>query len=126
MAFMKTLTITEAKKNLGKWLSAAIKGEDVGIIAGAAIVALQPIEVRPATPMDKMPIDYEYLWKEYGMTKEDMDRAAAALDARAKKSPRGGKFVTIEKPTLEELEKAVRSHARSARPARRVAGKRAH
>ena len=125
MGRMKTLTITEAKKNLGKWLNAAVKGEDVGIITGAAIVALQPIEVRPATATDKMPIDYEYLRTEYGMTKEDMERASVALDARAKKSRKIGKFVTIENPTLEELEKAVRSHARASRPTRRVAGKRA-
>jgi antitoxin (DNA-binding transcriptional repressor) of toxin-antitoxin stability system len=32
---MQTLTITDAKKNLGRWLAAASSGEDIGIICGA-------------------------------------------------------------------------------------------
>jgi antitoxin (DNA-binding transcriptional repressor) of toxin-antitoxin stability system len=28
---MKTLTITDAKKNLGRWLTAAGRGEDIGL-----------------------------------------------------------------------------------------------
>jgi antitoxin (DNA-binding transcriptional repressor) of toxin-antitoxin stability system len=31
---MKTLTITDAKKNLGRWLAAAARGEDIGIVSG--------------------------------------------------------------------------------------------
>ncbi len=42
---MTTLTITDAKKNLGKWLGAAVKGEDIGILAGATIVALRPVDL---------------------------------------------------------------------------------
>lgn len=125
MGHMKTLTITDAKKNLGKWLAAAVKGEDVGIISGATIVALHPIEVRPETPWDRMPIDYKYLREEYGLRKEDMERAAGALDARAKGSEKGGKSVRVENPTIENLEKAVRSHVPVSRSTRRVAGKRA-
>src|SRR5207247_1722912 len=43
--FMKTLTITDAKKNLGRWLTAAARGEDIGIICGADIVALRKVNV---------------------------------------------------------------------------------
>jgi hypothetical protein len=42
---MKTLTITDAKKNLGRWLNAAARGEDSGIISGADIIALRKVEV---------------------------------------------------------------------------------
>src|SRR5262245_64836072 len=40
---MKTLTITDAKKNLGRWLVAASRGEDVGIVCGADIIALSKV-----------------------------------------------------------------------------------
>jgi antitoxin (DNA-binding transcriptional repressor) of toxin-antitoxin stability system len=42
---MKTLTITEAKRSLGRWLSAAARGEDIGIVTGADIIALRKVEV---------------------------------------------------------------------------------
>ena len=42
---MKTLTITDAKKNLGQWLAAAARGENVGIISGADIIALRKVEL---------------------------------------------------------------------------------
>ena len=42
---MKTLTITDAKKNLSRWLDAAARGQDVGIIRGADIIALRRVEV---------------------------------------------------------------------------------
>ena len=47
---MKTLTITDAKKNLGRWLAAAAKGEDIGIVCGADIVALRKVEDEVTTP----------------------------------------------------------------------------
>src|SRR5438132_4031329 len=71
---MTTLTITDAKKNLGKWLSAAVHGEDVGIISGAAIVALKPVKVRIAHPVEIREIDYEYARQEYGVTKTELNR----------------------------------------------------
>ena len=43
---MKTLTITDAKKNLGRWLVAAAKGEDIGIICGADVIALRKVNVQ--------------------------------------------------------------------------------
>ena len=41
---MKTLTITDAK-NFGRWLAAAARGEDIGIVCGSNIVALRKVEV---------------------------------------------------------------------------------
>ena len=43
--YMKTLTITDAKKNLERWLAAAARGEDIGIVCGSNIVALRRVEV---------------------------------------------------------------------------------
>ena len=42
---MKTITITEAKRQLGQYLKRAAAGEDIGIISGADIISLQKIEV---------------------------------------------------------------------------------
>ena len=120
MGLMKTLTITEAKKNLGKWLNAAVKGEEVGIITGSAIVALHPIEVRPATAMDKMPIDYEYLRTEYGISREEADAPMKNSAARLERQISRGDTLTIEHPTLEKLEKIVAAYRRSHRPATRA------
>jgi len=57
---MKTLTITDAKKNLGKWLQAAARGEDIGIISGADVIALRKVEIAAT----------DYAWGEYGVTPE--------------------------------------------------------
>jgi hypothetical protein len=107
-----TLTLAEAKKDLGKWLTAAVKGESVGIQKGSALVMLRPLEVRL--------LDYGYARKEYGVTKQEFDRFRAALEARTKKWRRAGKLIRIEDPTLEKLEEAVRSHAAPAKTARRA------
>jgi antitoxin (DNA-binding transcriptional repressor) of toxin-antitoxin stability system len=54
---MKTLTITDARKNLGQWLKAAAQGEEIAIISGADIIGLKKIEVRPAEPLAAKQID---------------------------------------------------------------------
>ena len=42
---MKTLTITEARKNLGALLKAAGRGEEVAILSGSDVIALRKVEV---------------------------------------------------------------------------------
>ena len=130
MGLMKTLTITEAKKNLGKWLTAAARGEDVGIIAGGVILQVKPVEVRPVAPLEIHRMDYEYARREYGVTKSEYDRFIKRLDDEYAEAKRAGTLVTIENPTFEKLEKAISNHAgvskaargtRAARPQRRVA-----
>jgi antitoxin (DNA-binding transcriptional repressor) of toxin-antitoxin stability system len=120
---MTTLTITDAKKNLGKWLNAAVQGEQVGIISGAAIVVLQPVQVRIAHPVEIREIDYEYARKEYGVTKVELDRFKKRSEAEYQKARRAGTLLRIEHPTLEKIEKALgRSSAtakRFARPTRK-------
>ena len=43
---MQTLTITDAKKNLGRLLQAAARGKDIGIISGDDIIELRKVEVQ--------------------------------------------------------------------------------
>ena len=59
---MKTLTITDAKKNLGRWLAAAARGEDIGIVCGADIVALRKVDVEST----------DYAQREYGALPEQV------------------------------------------------------
>ena len=117
---MKTLTITEAKKNLGKWLNAAVRGEDVGIISGATVVALQPVEIRRAWPLEIRELTDEYAMKEYGATPAEMAAFRKRLQADHAKAKREGTLVTIENPTFEKLEKAIGSHAHVPKAARRT------
>jgi hypothetical protein len=60
--FMKTLTINDAKKNLGRWLTAAARGEDIGIVCGSDIVALRKVEVEST----------DYAQREYGALPEQV------------------------------------------------------
>ena len=54
---MKTLTITDAKKNLGRWLVAAARGEDIGIVCGAQ----QPVVINNA--LRNVPEEGIYNWE---------------------------------------------------------------
>jgi antitoxin (DNA-binding transcriptional repressor) of toxin-antitoxin stability system len=60
VTIMKTLTITDAKKNLSRWLDAAARGQDIGIICGANIIALRKVEVEST----------DYAQREYGATQD--------------------------------------------------------
>jgi prevent-host-death family protein len=44
---MKTITITEAKRQLGHYLKRAASGEEIGIVSGADIISLRKVEVIP-------------------------------------------------------------------------------
>lgn len=125
MGFMKTLTITEAKKNLGKWLNAAVAGEEVGIISGATVIALHPVEIEAKPWHETMPVDREYLRKEYGMTPEQMQAALDRLADRSERGVRAGGAIVIENPTLKNLEKALGDYTRAHPATRRTAKKRA-
>ena len=50
---MKTLTITEARKNLGFWLKAAARGEEVSIVSGAELIGLRRMRVTAAVEETK-------------------------------------------------------------------------
>ncbi len=90
---MKTLTITEAKRNLGRWLSAAATGEDIGIIAGSDIIALRKVEVEST----------DYAQREYGVTPEHVRTLETATDARYRRLKRARKLATVTPEQLRRL-----------------------
>jgi len=89
---MKTLTITDAKKNLGKWLVAAARGEDIGIVCGADIIALRKVDVEST----------DYAQREYGVTPEQVEELEKATDSRYQQLRRSKKLVPV---TAEQLRK---------------------
>ncbi|HEY7699981.1 MAG TPA: hypothetical protein VIE88_16270 [Vicinamibacteria bacterium] len=91
---MKTLRITDAKKNLGRWLAAASRGEDIGIVYGADIIALRKVEVEST----------DYAQREYGATPEQVADLEEATDRRYGRLKRTGKLVTV---TAEQLKKLI-------------------
>lgn len=91
---MKTLTITEAKKNLRRWLAAAVQGEDIGIVYGANIIALRKVEVEST----------DYAQREYATTPEQVATLEKTTDKRYRKLKRSGKLVTV---TAEQLGKLL-------------------
>jgi len=90
---MKTLTITNAKKNLGRWLAAAARGDDIGIVCGADIIALRRVEVQST----------DYAQREYGATPEQVAALDKATDRRYRRLQRSGKLVTVTADQLRKM-----------------------
>lgn len=90
---MKTLTITEAKKNLSRWLAAAARGEDVGIVGGADIIALRKVEVEST----------DYAQREYGATPDQVAALEKATDKRYRALQRSGQLVTVTDKQLRKM-----------------------
>lgn len=96
---MKTLTITDAKKNLGHWLAEAAKGNDIGIVSGADIIALRKVEVEST----------DYAYREYGVTQEQLARVEVNVEKDYQKQKRAGKVRTYTSKELRKmLEEATR------------------
>ncbi len=96
---MKTLTITDAKKNLGQWLKAAAAGDDVGIISGGDIIALRKVEVEST----------DYALREYGVTQAELEAFDKAALKRYRKMKRSGKLIP---KTAQELRTMIEETAR--------------
>jgi antitoxin (DNA-binding transcriptional repressor) of toxin-antitoxin stability system len=90
---MKTLTVTEAKRNLSRWLAAAARGEDVGIVCGADIIALRKIEVEST----------DYAQRKYAATRDEIAALDKATDKRYRKLQRSGKLVTVSAEQLRKM-----------------------
>jgi antitoxin (DNA-binding transcriptional repressor) of toxin-antitoxin stability system len=90
---MKTLTITDAKRNLGRWLAAAARGEDIGIVAGADIIALRRVEVE----------SLDYAQREYGASAQQVAALEKATDRRYRQLKGSGKLVTLSARQLRKL-----------------------
>ena len=69
IATVKTLTITSARQNLGAWLARAARGEEIGIISGAQVIALRPVAIAAA----------DYAEQEYRLTKAELAKAAEKI-----------------------------------------------
>ncbi|HYT55219.1 MAG TPA: hypothetical protein VEQ38_10945 [Verrucomicrobiae bacterium] len=91
---MKTLTITDAKKNLGRWLAAAARGEDIGIVCGADIVALRKVDIEST----------DYAQREYGATRDQVAALEKATERRYQRLKRSKKLSSI---TAQELRKML-------------------
>ena len=91
---MRTLTITDARRNLGRLLAAASRGEDIGIICGADIIALRKVTVESA----------DFAQREYGATPEQVAALDEATDRRYRKLERSRELVSV---TAEELRKLI-------------------
>jgi len=91
--YMKTLTITDAKKNLGRWLAAAARGEDIGIVCGADIVALRKVDVEST----------DYAQREYGATANQVAALEKATEQRYRRLKRGKKLTTTTAEELREM-----------------------
>jgi antitoxin (DNA-binding transcriptional repressor) of toxin-antitoxin stability system len=90
---MKTLTITDAKKNLGRWLAAAARGEDIGIVCGADIVALRKVDVEST----------DYAQREYGATPEQVTSLEKATERRYQRMKRSKKLVSVGAKELRDM-----------------------
>lgn len=90
---MKTLTITDAKKNLGRWLAEAARGKDIGIICGPDIIALRKVEVE----------SMDYSQREYGVTPEQVAELDKATETRYRQLKKSGKLITISADQLRKM-----------------------
>ena len=91
---MTTLTITDAKKNLSKWLKAAVRGEDIGIVSGADLIALRKVEVEST----------DYAWREYGVTAEEVEAWEQRTEAEYQRDKKAGKLIVVRnRKELEDL-----------------------
>lgn len=84
---MKTVTVSQAKGRLHALLDRATRGEEIGIISGDKIIQLKPVEV--------VPWEETYLWKEYGVSSEEAARFADRLDRRILENERKGRYKTF-------------------------------
>jgi len=76
---MKTLTVTSARQNLGHWLKRAARGEEIGVIVGADVIAFRLVPVTAA----------DYATTEYGLTAaaaEQADKRIAGAVARERRA----------------------------------------
>ena len=79
---MTTLTPTDARANLSSLLRRALKGDNIGIVLDGKIVALRPVEVE----------SMDYAEREYGVTREELDRFEKRVHGKTEKHRKEGKL----------------------------------
>jgi len=95
---MTTVTLTQARANLGKLCERARKGEEIGIIAGNQVLQLQPVEVRRSQPgeITIIPMDGDYVMREYGLTPQEWRRLQKCERSRYARDKQAGRVVTFK------------------------------
>jgi len=78
---MKTLTVTAARQNLGRWLKRAANGEDIGVVVDGRIVAFRPVEV----------YSDDYAEVKYQVSREELGRFASAIRAELDSDRKAGR-----------------------------------
>ena len=79
---MKTLSPTEARANMTRWLDQALAGQSIGITHKGRIVKLQPV-----------PVTEDWAAAEYGLTSEELDRTAENLNQEGQRLLESGEAV---------------------------------
>jgi antitoxin (DNA-binding transcriptional repressor) of toxin-antitoxin stability system len=90
---MKTRSITDAKKNLSRWLEDAPSGQAIGIIRGADIIALRRVEVESTDDAQR----------EHAAAPEQIAALADATEKRYRRLKRLGKLVTVTTDQLRNM-----------------------
>jgi len=83
---MKTLSVTEGRQRLGYWLKQAIAGEDIGFVVGGQVVGLRPVGV----------FSEDYALQEYGVTEDQLERAAQYVEQEVRKARKAGKLIPFD------------------------------
>lgn len=81
---MKTLTVTKARTNLGRLVTCAANGEDIGILDSRTgrIIALRPVEV----------YSEDYALMEYCLTRKELENWDKRADKELTKLKASGKL----------------------------------
>lgn len=80
---MKTLSPTQARANMTRWLDEAIAGKAIGITHKGRIVKLQPV-----------PVTEDWAAAEYQMTGEELDQAASRVLEKGEDLLSSGKAIS--------------------------------
>jgi antitoxin (DNA-binding transcriptional repressor) of toxin-antitoxin stability system len=80
---MKTLSPTEARANMTRWLDQAIAGHSIGITHRGRVIKLQPV-----------PVTEDWAAEEYGLGSGELDQAAGHLLRAGEELLASGKTVS--------------------------------
>ncbi len=91
---MKTLSVTQARRNLTSLLKEAAEGKDIGILCGNQIVALRPVTV----------YSEDAALREYEVTREELAKFAVRTDKEIADNKKRGKLRRYSGDLEKDLE----------------------
>jgi hypothetical protein len=92
VGFCARASDSSGRSKLGYWLKRAIAGDDIGIVVDGVVVGPRPVGV----------ISEVYALREYGMTQEEANAAAARISKDIAAARKRGKVKAFT-GTLDEL-----------------------